>query len=61
VKGTTRYMKSLLDRFKDRPDKQVVFAIGGYLEGPNALKRNGGFTSATRGYIEDILKIYYKI
>lgn len=61
VKGTTRYMKSLLDRFKDKPDKQVIFSIGGYLEGPNALKRNGGFTSATRGYIEDILKIYYKI
>jgi len=61
VMGTTRYMRSLLDRFKDKPDKQVIFSIGGYLEGPNAVKRNGGFTSATRGYIEDILKIYYKI
>lgn len=61
VMGTTRYMRSLLDRFKDQPDKQVIFSIGGYLEGPNALKRNGGFTSATRGYIEDILKLYYKI
>ncbi|MFH1387578.1 MAG: transglycosylase SLT domain-containing protein [bacterium] len=57
AKGTVRYMKSLLDRFKGK----VASAIAGYLEGPNAVSRQGGFSNHTKGYVEDILKIYQKI
>jgi len=55
VMGTTRYIKSLLDRFSG-PNK-VTFALAGYLEGPNAVKNNNGFKSASKRYIEDILNI----
>ncbi len=59
VKGTVRYMKSMLDRFNE-PNK-VPYAIAGYFEGPNAVKRKGGFKPKSKSYVEDILKIYYKI
>jgi soluble lytic murein transglycosylase-like protein len=55
--GTTRYIKSLIDRFKGN----VKFAIAGYLEGPNAVLRNNGYTEHTGTYVNDILVIYNKI
>jgi len=55
VMGTTRYVKSLLDRFTGA--NKVTFALAGYLEGPNAVKNNNGFKSASKQYIEDILNI----
>lgn len=54
AKGTVRYFKSLIDRFNG----QVSNAIAGYLEGPNAVMRNGGYSDHTRGYVQDILAIY---
>lgn len=60
VKGTVRYMKYLLGRFKDYTD-QVSFALAGYLEGPNAVARNQGYKAHTRSYVEDILDVYNKI
>ena len=57
VKGTVRYMKSLVDRFSGK----VSSAIAAYLEGPNAVKRQGGFSSHSKAYVEDILVIYQKI
>ncbi len=56
VMGTTRYLKSLLDRF-DQPNK-VTFALAGYLEGPNIIKQRGSFKAASKRYIEDIYDIY---
>jgi len=57
AKGTVRYFKSLIDRFKGK----VSNAVAGYLEGPNAVARQGGFSAHTRTYVEDILSIYQKI
>ncbi|KAF0134656.1 MAG: Lytic transglycosylase catalytic [Candidatus Saganbacteria bacterium] len=59
VKGTVRYLKSLLDRFEN-PDK-VTFSLAGYLEGPNNVKKRGGFKGSSKKYIEDIYNIYQKI
>ncbi len=61
AKGTTRYMKYLLDRFKKYPNNQVVFALGGYLEGPNAVERKLDCKPHTKAYVRDIIKIYHKI
>jgi soluble lytic murein transglycosylase-like protein len=60
AKGTVRYMKYLLDRFKGASDP-VAFAIAGYLEGPNAVERNNGYSAHTASYIKDILDYYHKI
>ncbi|MDD4178833.1 MAG: lytic transglycosylase domain-containing protein [Candidatus Margulisbacteria bacterium] len=57
AKGTVRYMKALVDRFKGN----VSSAIAAYLEGPNAVDRNGGYSDKTKSYVEDILTIYQKI
>lgn len=59
VRGTTRYIRSMLDRFS-APNK-VPYAIAGYFEGPNAVLRNGGFKPKSKSYVEDILTIYKKI
>ena len=60
AKGTVRYMKYLLDRFK-KYKTQVSFALAGYLEGPNAVERKLGYKSHTAAYVKDILSIYHKI
>lgn len=57
VKGTVRYLRSLLDRFKG----DVSDSIAAYLEGPNAVSRQGGYSYHTKTYVEDILGIYQKI
>lgn len=57
AKGTVRYIKSMIERFNG----QVSNAIAAYLEGPNAVMRNGGYTDHTRSYVQDILKIYQGI
>ncbi len=60
VKGTVRYMKYLLDRFKKYSD-QVSFALAGYLEGPNAVARKKGYRASTGKYVRDIFDYYNKI
>ncbi len=60
AKGTIRYVKYLLTKFKGYSD-QVSFALAGYLEGPNAVARKKGYTSTTGKYVKDILGIYHKI
>jgi soluble lytic murein transglycosylase-like protein len=57
AKGTVRYIKSLVDRFNGR----VSNAIAAYLEGPNAVMKNGGYSEHTRSYVQDILSIYQNI
>lgn len=56
ARGTVRYFKSLIDRFKGR----VSYAVAAYLEGPNAVMSNG-YSAHARTYVEDILQIYQKI
>ena len=60
AKGTTRYMKYLLDKFK-KHKQRVEFSIAGYLEGPNAIARKLSYKPHTRAYLKDILSIYQKI
>jgi hypothetical protein len=40
---------------------KVSKAIAGYLEGPNAVERQGGFSAHTKTYVEDILSLYQRI
>ena len=58
--GTVRYVKYLLDRFNKYGD-QVSFALASYLEGPNAVTRNKGYSTTTGRYVRDIIDSYYKI
>jgi soluble lytic murein transglycosylase-like protein len=60
AKGTVRYMKYLLDKFKNSSDP-VMFALAGYLEGPNNVARNNGYSAKTAGYVQDIVDLYHKI
>lgn len=60
IMGTSRYIRSMLDRFKGYPD-QLSFALAGYKEGPNAVKRNNGYSYSSKRYIEDILNYYESI
>lgn len=60
AKGTARYMKYLLDRFK-KYRKRVSFALAGYLEGPNAVERKLDYKPHTAAYVKDILSLYHKI
>jgi soluble lytic murein transglycosylase-like protein len=60
AKGTVRYMRYLLDKFNGFSDP-VSFAIAGYLEGPNGVERNRGYSAHAQGYINDIFEVYNKI
>lgn len=60
IRGTTRYMRFLLDKWKSHP-QQVPLALASYAEGHNAISKNGGYSSKTKLYVEDIIKIYWKI
>jgi soluble lytic murein transglycosylase-like protein len=60
TKGTVRYLKYLLDRFKAY-NNQVAYALAGYLEGPNQVERNKAYSSKTGEYVRDIIDIYNKI
>lgn len=57
VKGTVKYFKSLVDRFRGK----VSNAIAAYLEGPNLVERQGGFSPNAKTYVEEVLNIYQKI
>lgn len=60
IRGTTRYIRFLLDKWKSQP-QQVTLALASYAEGHNAISRNGGYSTKTKGYVEDIIKLYWKI
>ncbi|OGC06316.1 hypothetical protein A2526_01450 [candidate division WOR-1 bacterium RIFOXYD2_FULL_36_8] len=59
IMGTTRYIRSLLDRFSG--SDRLSYALASYLEGPNAVKNKGGFWTASKRYIEDIYTLCRKI
>jgi soluble lytic murein transglycosylase-like protein len=58
--GTTRYLKYLLDKFAGSP-QQVPFALAGYLEGPNLVERQQGYSQHAAGYIQAILNTYHQL
>ncbi|MFC1571760.1 lytic transglycosylase domain-containing protein [Candidatus Margulisiibacteriota bacterium] len=60
AKGTVRYIRYLLDRFSGLQNR-VALAIGGYLQGPNAIARQGLVKPHTKAYVRDIFNIYHKI
>ncbi len=60
IRGTTRYLRFLLDKWKANP-QQVPLTLASYAEGHNAISKNGGYSTKTKGYVEDIIKIYWKI
>lgn len=60
IRGTTRYIRFLLDKWKAHP-QQVTLALASYAEGHNAISKNGGYSTKTKGYVEDIVRIYWKI
>lgn len=55
VKGGTRYLRSLLDRFGS-----VRLAVAAYNAGPNAVERYGGIPPypQTRDYVQRVLSSY---
>ncbi len=59
VMGSTRYIRSLIDRFQG-PDR-LNYAVAGYFEGPNSVKRGGGFKLKSKSYVEDIYKVCNRI
>ena len=60
IRGTTRYIRFLCDKWKSNP-QQVTLALASYLEGHAAISRNGGYSTKTKEYVEDIIKIYWRI
>lgn len=60
TRGTVRYVRYLLDKFKGFSDP-VCFALAGYLEGPNGVYRNRAIKAKTATYVSDILAIYNRI
>ncbi|MBU0573509.1 MAG: lytic transglycosylase domain-containing protein [Candidatus Margulisiibacteriota bacterium] len=60
IMGTTRYFRSMLDRFKGY-DPRVHFALAGYKEGPNAVLKRGYYKSDSQSYIDLIMKYYSDI
>lgn len=60
IMGTTRYISFLLEKWKANPN-QVPLALASYAEGHNAISRNGGYSFKTKGYVEDIIKMYWQI
>jgi soluble lytic murein transglycosylase-like protein len=58
VRGGTRYLRALLDRFGD-----VELAVAAYNAGPAAVARYGGVPpfAETRNYVRNVLATYRKI
>ncbi|MFC1559630.1 lytic transglycosylase domain-containing protein [Candidatus Margulisiibacteriota bacterium] len=60
IKGTTRYVSFLLDKWKSHPH-QVPLTLASYAEGHNGIRRKGGYTMQSKRYVEDIIRLYWKI
>jgi soluble lytic murein transglycosylase-like protein len=60
IMGTTQYIGFLLNKWKAHP-QQVPLTIASYAEGHNAISKNGGYSTKTKAYVEDIIKLYWKI
>jgi len=58
--GTTKYVKSLLDRWPDN-DQGIPLALGSYVEGINGIKAKGRMSGEAAQYAKDIIALYWKI
>ena len=58
VRGGTRYLRSLLDRFGD-----VELAVAAYNAGPGAVERYGGVPpyAETQNYVRNVLARYREL
>ena len=58
VKGTTKYLKKMLGKWKD-DSNNVSLALASYYKGyTNVKKAEGQLDTKTKGYVNDILKYY---
>src|SRR5260370_14682255 len=62
LRGTSRYLKSLMDHFAGRPNA-VSLAIAGYNAGPRAVERYNGIPpySETRNYVVRVLRVWKEL
>jgi soluble lytic murein transglycosylase-like protein len=62
LRGTSNYLKSLLDRFRGQQN-WFEKAIAGYNAGPNAVKKYGGIPpySETQRYVVKVLRVYAQL
>ena len=59
LRGTSSYLKTLMDHFAGRPNA-VKLAIAGYNAGPKAVERFGGIPpyTETRNYVVRVLRVW---
>jgi hypothetical protein len=62
LRGTSRYLKSLMDHFAGRPNA-VSLAIAGYNAGPKAVERYKGIPpyTETRNYVVHVLRVWKEL
>jgi len=62
LRGTSNYLKSLLDRFRGQ-QQWFEKAIAGYNAGPNAVKKFGGIPpyAETQRYVVKVLRVYQQL
>jgi soluble lytic murein transglycosylase-like protein len=62
LRGTSRYLKALMDHFAGRPNA-VSLAIAGYNAGPKAVERYNGIPpySETRNYVVRVLRVWKEL
>ncbi len=62
LRGTSNYLRSLLDRFRGQQN-WFEKAIAGYNAGPNAVKKYGGIPpyAETQRYVVKVLRVYQQL
>jgi hypothetical protein len=62
LRGTSRYLKALMDHFAGRPNA-VSLAIAGYNAGPKAVERFNGIPpyTETRNYVVRVLRVWKEL
>jgi soluble lytic murein transglycosylase-like protein len=58
--GTTRYVRSLLDRWPDNP-QEIPLALASYVEGINGIKEKGRISGEAAQYAKNIISTYWTI
>jgi len=63
IKGTTKYLRDCMEKWKNYPYMSVPLGLASYNAGPNAVARHGGIPpySETQAYVNKVMKLYYKL